>query len=179
MAIDLAHPASMLTTRLRQAINWGRKHSLWTMPYGTACCAVELAAASFGSHDLDRFGAGLVGYPPRQSDLMIVAGTISAKQAPLLKSIYAQMRAPKWVIAMGACACSGGFYRNYGTVQGVDRIIPTDIYVAGCPPTPENLVSGLLLLQRKIETEGLPCGGEPRAGGEQSVGDRPGGRHER
>lgn len=155
MAIDLASPGNVLTTRLRQAVNWGRKYSLWPIPYGTACCAIEFMAAVSSYHDLSRFGAELVRFSPRQSDLMIVAGTISYKQAPILKTIYAQMCEPKWVLAMGVCASSGGFYKNYGTLQGIDRVIPTDIYVAGCPPTPENLLHGILLLQKKIDREGL------------------------
>jgi NADH-quinone oxidoreductase subunit B len=163
MAVDLAHPGSLVTTRLRQAVNWGRKYSLWPIPYGTACCAIEFMAAVSSYHDLSRFGAELVRFSPRQSDLMIVAGTISYKQAPILKTIYAQMCEPKWVVAMGVCASSGGFYKNYGTLQGIDRVIPTDIYVAGCPPTPENLFHGLLLLQEKIDREGLAPSAERHA----------------
>ncbi len=155
MAVDLDNPTSLVTTRLRQAVNWGRKYSLWPIPYGTACCAIEFMAAVSSYHDISRYGAELVRFSPRQSDLMIVAGTISYKQAPILKTIYAQMAEPKWVVAMGVCASSGGFYKNYGTLQGTDRVIPTDIYVAGCPPTPENLFHGLIKLQEKIEREGL------------------------
>ena len=165
MAVDLANPSNLLTTRLRQAVNWGRKYSLWPIPYGTACCAIEFMASVSSYHDISRYGAELVRFSPRQSDLMIVAGTISYKQAPILKTIYAQMCEPKWVISMGVCASSGGFYKNYGTLQGIDRVIPTDIYVAGCPPTPENLFHGLLQLQEKIEHEGL-------ASSEERHGDR-------
>jgi NADH-quinone oxidoreductase subunit B len=155
MAIDIAHPTSTLTTRLRQAINWGRKYSLWPLPFGTACCAIEFMSTVSSYNDLSRFGAELVRFSPRQSDLLIVAGTISYKQAPILKTIYSQMAEPKWVVSMGVCACSGGFYNNYSTLQGIDAIIPVDIYVAGCPPTPENLLRGLVMLQEKVEKEGL------------------------
>jgi len=160
MAVDLANPSNILTTRLRQAVNWGRKYSLCPIPYGTACCAIEFMASVSSYHDLSRYGAELVRFSPRQSDLMIVAGTISYKQAPILKTIYAQMCEPKWVIAMGVCASSGGFYKNYGTLQGIDRIVPTDIYGAGCPPTRENLFHGLIQLQEKIEREGLASSAE-------------------
>jgi NADH-quinone oxidoreductase subunit B len=179
VAIDLANPGNLVTTRLRQAINWGRKYSLWPLPYGTACCAIEFMASVSSYHDLSRYGAELVRFSPRQSDLMIVAGTVSYKQAPILKTIYAQMCEPKWVIAMGVCASSGGFYKNYGTLQGIDRVIPTDIYVAGCPPTPENLFHGLLLLQQKIEREG-PVGSRQRHPARAEHGDQqPDGNHER
>jgi len=154
MAVDLGNPRNALTTRLRQAVNWGRKYSLWPIPFGTACCAIEFMSAASSYQDISRYGAELVRFSPRQSDLMIVAGTISYKQAPILKMIYSQMCEPKWVISMGVCACSGGFYKNYGTLQGIDRIIPVDVYVAGCPPTPENLFHGLLQLQDKITGEG-------------------------
>jgi NADH-quinone oxidoreductase subunit B len=144
-----------LTTRLQQAVNWGRKYSLWPIPFGTACCAIEFMSAVSSYNDISRYGAELVRFSPRQSDLIIVAGTVSHKQAPILKTIYAQMCEPKWVLSMGVCACSGGFYKNYGTLQGIDLIIPVDVYVAGCPPTPENLFRGLLELQAKIDRDGL------------------------
>jgi NADH-quinone oxidoreductase subunit B len=155
VAVDLADPRNFLTTRLRQAVNWGRKYSLWPIPFGTACCAIEFMSSVSSYNDISRYGAELVRFSPRQSDLMIVAGTISHKQAPILKTIYAQMCEPKWVLSMGVCACSGGFYKNYSTLQGIDLIIPVDIYVAGCPPTPENLFHGLLELQAKIDKEGF------------------------
>ena len=155
MAVDLETPSNYLTTRLRQAVNWGRKYSLWPLPFGTACCAIEFMSTVSSYNDISRFGAELVRFSPRQSDLLIVAGTISYKQAPILKTVYAQMAEPKWVVAMGVCASSGGFYKNYATLQGIDNIIPTDIYVAGCPPTPENLLHGLVLLQEKVAREGL------------------------
>ena len=155
MGVALDSPQNYVTTRLRQVINWGRKYSLWPLPFGTACCAIEFMAAAASFTDLSRFGAELVRFSPRQSDLLIVAGTISYKQAPILKRIYDQMAEPKWVIAMGVCASSGGFYNNYGTVQGIDTLIPVDMYVAGCPPTPENLMSGLVKIQERVDREGL------------------------
>jgi NADH-quinone oxidoreductase subunit B len=155
MAVDLEQPSNYLTTRLRQAINWGRKYSLWPLPFGTACCAIEFMSVASSYIDISRFGAELVRFSPRQSDLMIVAGTISYKQAPILKTIYSQMAEPKWVISMGVCACTGGFYNNYSTLQGIDQIIPVDVYVAGCPPTPENLLHGLVQLQEKVQQEGV------------------------
>jgi len=147
MAIDLESPSNFLTTRLRQAVNWGRKYSLWPLPFGVACCAIEFMSTVSSYNDISRFGAELVRFSP--------PGTISYKQAPILKTIYEQMADPKWVIAMGACASSGGFYNNYSTLQGADRIIPVDVYVAGCPPTPENLMFALTQIQEKVEKEGL------------------------
>jgi NADH-quinone oxidoreductase subunit B len=155
MGVTLDHPQNYITTRLRQAVNWGRKYSLWPMPFGTACCAIEFMGTVGSFTDISRFGAEAVRFSPRQSDLLLVAGTISYKQAPILKRIYEQMAEPKWVVAMGVCASSGGFYNNYGTLQGIDRIIPTDVYVAGCPPTPENLLHALVFLQEKVQREGL------------------------
>jgi len=155
MGVSLDHPSNYITTSLRHALNWGRKYSLWPMPFGTACCAIEFMGVVGSMSDVSRFGAEAIRFSPRQSDLLLVAGTISYKQAPILKRIYEQMAEPKWVIAMGVCASSGGFYNNYGTLQGIDRVIPTDLYVAGCPPTPENLLSALVQLQRKIEREGV------------------------
>jgi NADH-quinone oxidoreductase subunit B len=155
MAVALESPSNHITTRLRQAVNWGRKYSLWPLPFGTACCAIEFMSTVSSYNDISRFGAEAVRFSPRQSDLMIVAGTISYKQAPILKTIYAQMCEPKWVISMGVCACSGGFYNNYSTLQGIDHIIPVDHYIAGCPPTPENLLCGLVALQERVTREGL------------------------
>jgi NADH-quinone oxidoreductase subunit B len=155
MGVTLDSPQNYVTTKLRQAVNWGRKYSLWPMPFGTACCAIEFMGVVGSMTDISRFGAEAVRFSPRQSDLLLVAGTISYKQAPILKRIYEQMAEPKWVVAMGVCASSGGFYNNYGTVQGIDTLIPTDMYVAGCPPTPENLLSALVRLQQRVEHEGL------------------------
>ncbi len=146
---DLAG-GTYLTTKLDTMVNWARGNSLWPLPFGTACCAIEFMSLVSSHYDLARFGAEVVRFSPRQSDLLIVAGTIVDKIAPVLKKIYEQMPEPKYVIAMGACATSGGFYRVYHVVQGIDEIIPVDIWVPGCPPTPEGLMYGILKLQDKI-----------------------------
>lgn len=139
---------SVITTKLDSAIAWARESSMWPYIFGTACCAIEFMSVASSKFDISRFGAEVVRFSPRQADLMIVAGTISYKQAPVLKRIYDQMTEPKWVISMGACACSGGFYDNYTTLQGIDEIIPVDVYVAGCPPRPEALLDGLVQIQK-------------------------------
>ncbi len=137
-------------SRLQDVINWSRKNSLWPMPMGTACCAIELMATAGPRYDLARFGAERLSFSPRQADLMVVAGTISKKMAPALRMIYDQMPEPKWVIAMGACASSGGMFNSYPTVQGIDQIVPVDVYISGCPPRPEALLYGLLMIQEKL-----------------------------
>ncbi len=142
-----------LATRLDEVINWGRKYSLWPMPFGTACCAIEFMGVVSSRFDVSRFGAELVRFSPRQADLLLVMGTITQKQAPVLKQIYDQMPDPKWVLSMGACASSGGFYDNYTTVQGIDEIIPVDVYVAGCPPRPENVIGAVVKIMEKIDRE--------------------------
>ncbi|PHS58505.1 MAG: NADH-quinone oxidoreductase subunit B [Sulfurimonas sp.] len=139
-----------IVTKLEEAVGWARESSLWPMIFGTACCAIEFMSAASSRYDISRFGAEVVRFAPKQADLMIVAGTISYKQAPILKQIYEQMCEPKWVISMGACACSGGFYDNYTTMQGIDEIIPVDVYVAGCPPRPEALLDALISLQKDL-----------------------------
>lgn len=143
--------SAVLTSKLDTVIAWGRKNSLWPLPYGTACCGIELMSVMGPKYDLARFGAEVVRFSPRQSDLMIVAGTIVEKMAPVISLIYEQMLEPKYVISMGACASSGGFYRAYHVLQGVDKVVPVDVYVPGCPPAPEAVLDGVLLLQKMID----------------------------
>jgi len=134
-------------------VNWGRKFSLFQYPFVTACCGMEYMAVMGPRYDLARFGAEFPRFSPRQADLLWIVGTISHKQAPILRRVYEQMAEPKWVIAFGVCASTGGFYDNYATVQGADRVIPVDVYIPGCPPRPEQVLDGLMLLQEKIQRE--------------------------
>jgi NADH-quinone oxidoreductase subunit B len=152
-AYDSKIEGNIIFTQLDTAINWMRSNSLWPMPMGLACCAIELMAAGAARFDIARFGAEVMRFSPRQSDVMIVAGTVTYKMALAVKRIYEQMADPKWVIAMGACASSGGMYRSYATLQGVDRIVPVDVYVSGCPPRPEALLDALMKLQAKVRRE--------------------------
>ena len=145
----------MIVTRVDAALNWFRKNSLWPMPMGLACCAIELMAAGASRFDIARFGSEVMRFSPRQSDVMIVAGTVTYKMATAVKRIYDQMAEPKWVIAMGACASTGGMYRSYSVLQGVDHIVPVDIYVAGCPPRPEALLDALIRLQKQVQHDPL------------------------
>lgn len=147
------------TTKIQDLVNWSRKNSLWPMPLGLACCAIEMMAAVGPRFDLARFGAEAMRFTPRQCDLMIVAGTLTKKMAGPARKIYDQMPNPKWVIAMGACASSGGMYGTYSTVQGCDSIFPVDIYLPGCPPRPEALINGVMQIQRLIAA-GKPSAGE-------------------
>jgi NADH-quinone oxidoreductase subunit B len=136
---------------IEKIVGWGRANSLWPMPFGTACCAIELMATAASRYDLARFGAEVMRFSPRQSDLLIVAGRIALKMMPVLQKIYQQMPDPKWVISMGACASCGGVFDNYAMVQGIDRFIPVDVYVPGCPPRPESLIDAILMVQEKIK----------------------------
>jgi len=143
----------MVTTTLEQAVNWGRTRSMWPMLFGLACCAIEMMAAQASHFDMSRFGMELMRPSPRQADLMIVAGRVSRKMAPVLRHLYDQMAEPKWVIAMGDCASCGGVFNNYAVVQGVDEIVPVDIYIAGCPPRPESLINGIMALYDKVNNQ--------------------------
>ncbi|MBS0631201.1 MAG: NADH-quinone oxidoreductase subunit NuoB [Verrucomicrobia bacterium] len=153
IAFDSKVEGEVIVSRLDTVVNWIRTNSVWPMPMGLACCAIELMAVGNGRFDIARFGAEVMRFSPRQADCMIVAGTVTYKMAPHVRRIYDQMASPKWVIAMGACASSGGMYRSYATLQGVDRIIPVDVYVSGCPPRPEALLDALIKLQNKIKRE--------------------------
>ncbi len=149
---------TVVVTRLDKAIGWARKYSLFPYPFATACCAMEYMSLSMSPYDIDRFGALLPRFSPRQADLLMVIGTVNHKLSPVLKRVYEQMSEPKWVMAFGACAASGGFYDNYATVQGIDRIIPVDVYVPGCPPRPEAVLDGLMELQKRIASQKHPIG---------------------
>lgn len=144
---------AVVTTTLDTVVNWGREASLWPFVFGTACCAIEFMSTAASRYDISRFGAEVLRFSPRHADLLVVAGTVSYKQAPILKQIYDQMPEPKWVIAVGACASTGGFYDNYTTLQGIDEIIPVDVYVAGCPPRPEAIIDAVLDIQRQLKRE--------------------------
>jgi NADH-quinone oxidoreductase subunit B len=145
-----------------QVAAWGRRNSLWPYTFGTACCGIEVMAYFASFYDIARFGAEAVRFSPRQADCMIVAGTITDKQAPILRKIYDQMLEPKYVISMGVCACTGGFYRAYHVVQGIEEFVPVDVFVPGCPPTPEGLMWGLMKLQERIDREGIGFNAGPR-----------------
>src|SRR5271165_3600333 len=154
-AYDSKIEGDVVVTRVDAALNWFRANSVWPMPMGLACCAIELMAVGASRFDISRFGSEVMRFSPRQSDVMIVAGTVTYKMATAVRRIYEQMAAPKWVIAMGACASTGGMYRSYAVLQGVDNILPVDVYVSGCPPRPEALLDALIKLQNKVQHEPL------------------------
>jgi NADH-quinone oxidoreductase subunit B len=158
-----------LTTRVDVLVNWARSNSLWPMPFGTACCAIEFMAAAAARYDLARFGMERMSFSPRQADLLLCAGRLPFKLAPVIRRIYDQMPQPKWVVSMGACASSGGIFDNYAMVQGIDTVVPVDVYVPGCPPRPEGLIYGILMLQKKIRGETLA---DPSIRIEQSLDER-------
>ena len=143
----------VVTTNLEKMVNWSRTNSMWPMLFGLACCAIEMMGAQASSYDMSRFGMELMRASPRQSDLMIVAGRVSQKMAPVLRNLYDMMPEPKWVIALGDCAACGGVFNNYAVVQGVDEIVPVDVYISGCPPRPEGLINGVMLLHKKVTGE--------------------------
>jgi NADH-quinone oxidoreductase subunit B len=153
---------SFLTTTVDSVLAWGRKYSMFLYPFVTACCGMEFMSAAGPRYDIDRFGCALPRFSPRQADLLMVVGTITHRQAPILKKVYDQMAEPKWVFAFGACVCSGGPYNNYATVQGIDTIIPVDVYVPGCPPRPEAVIDGLIKLQHRVQLERIPADGRHR-----------------
>ena len=153
LSYDSKIEGDIVVSRLDAVVNWIRTNSMWPMPMGLACCAIELMGSAGARFDIARFGAEVMRFSPRQSDCMIVAGTVTYKMAPHLRRIYDQMAEPKWVIAMGACASTGGMYRSYAVLQGVDRIVPVDVYISGCPPRPEALLDALIKLQAKVKKE--------------------------
>jgi NADH-quinone oxidoreductase subunit B len=148
-------PKGIILSTLDKVVGWSRKSSMWPLGFGLACCAIEMMCTAASRYDLARFGMEIFRSSPRQADLMIVSGRVSRKMAPILKQLYNQMPEPKWVLAMGACASCGGVFNNYAIVQGVDKIVPVDIYVPGCPPRPEQLIDGIMKLHAKVQKEGL------------------------
>jgi NADH-quinone oxidoreductase subunit B len=155
----------LLTTTLEKAIAWARSSSIWPATFGLACCAIEMMHSVTPRYDIARFGAEVFRASPRQADLLIVSGRVAQKMSPVLRRIYDQMLEPKWVISMGACASTGGVFNNYALLQGVDKIVPVDVYVPGCPPRPEGLIEGILVLQKKIGAKGLPSAADLRREG--------------
>src|SRR5699024_347179 len=169
MGVEESLPNGLLTTKLEDLINWARKNSLWPAQFGLACCAIEMMTSGGSRYDLARFGMERFSATPRQADLMIVAGRLSQKMAPVLRQIYDQMPEPKWVLSMGVCASSGGMFNNYAIVQGVDHVVPVDMYLPGCPPRPEMLLDAILKLHAKIQDEPL---GPRRAAVKAASGER-------
>lgn len=155
MGIEKVIPDGVMLTTVEKAVGWARKSSVWPLGFGLACCAIEMMSTFASHYDLSRFGMEIMRPSPRQADLMIVAGRLSVRMAPIIKQLYEQMPNPKYVISMGACASCGGIFNNYAIVQGVDKVIPVDIYVPGCPPNPEMLIDGIMKLHKKIQNEKL------------------------
>ena len=155
MGIETKLTNNILVTTVDTFVNWARKNSIWPMPFGTACCAIELMGTGASRYDLGRFGAERFSYTPRQADLMLVAGRVAIKQMPVLIRIWEQMPEPKWCISMGACACSGGIFDTYTLVQGIDQFIPVDVYIPGCPPRPEGLLDALIKIQKLISEDSI------------------------
>ncbi|MHC4220153.1 MAG: NADH-quinone oxidoreductase subunit B [Planctomycetota bacterium] len=156
MGLETALPSdNLLTTQLNRVINWARRSSLWPLPFATACCGIELMSTAASRYDLSRFGAEVLRFSPRQSDLLIVAGRVPVKLLPVLQRIYLQICEPKWVISMGACASTGGVFDTYAVVQGIDQFMPVDVYVPGCPPRPEMLLEGIMAIQRTIDRDNM------------------------
>ena len=153
MGLEQQLEIPVLTTTVEKMVHWARRSAIWPVTFGLACCAIEMMAMSCSRYDIARFGAEVFRASPRQADLMIIAGRLSRKMAPVLRRIYDQMPEPKWVISMGACASVGGVFDNYAIVQGVDQIVPIDVFVPGCPPRPESLIYGIIQLQRKIDQQ--------------------------
>ncbi|HET8643528.1 MAG TPA: NADH-quinone oxidoreductase subunit B family protein, partial [Pseudonocardiaceae bacterium] len=166
-------PTGILLTTVEKLVNWSRKSSFWPATFGLACCAIEMMATGAARYDLARFGMEVFRASPRQADLMIVAGRVSQKMAPVLRQIYDQMAEPKWVLSMGVCASSGGMFNNYAIVQGVDHIVPVDMYLPGCPPRPEMLIDAILKLREKIMHEPLGTGGRRMLEARRERGDIP------
>lgn len=155
MGLESSLGEGYFTTTIDALVGWARSNSLWPMPMGVSCCAIELMSAGDPRHDIARFGSEVMRFSPRQSDVMIVAGTVTYKMSRVIRKIYDQMAEPRWVIAMGACASSGGMFRSYSVVQGIDQFLPVDIYVSGCPPRPDNLLNGLMELQKKVRGQSV------------------------
>lgn len=155
MGLEDKIPDSIILTSLDKMVNWARKRSMWPLGFGLACCAIEMISTFASHYDLSRYGMEVLRPSPRQADLMIVSGRVSMKMAPVVRTLYEQMPNPKWVLSMGSCACCGGIFNNYAILQGVDRIIPVDIYVPGCPPRPEQLIDGILKIHAQVEKESL------------------------
>ena len=153
MPLEEAAPAGAITTQLDAALGWARKYSIFQYPFVTACCGMEYMSTAASHYDIDRFGAAFPRFSPRQADVLFVVGTINHKMAPVLRRIYDQMASPKWVVAFGVCTCTGGFYNDYSVVQGIDCIVPVDLYIPGCPPRPEMVIQGLQMLQEKIDKQ--------------------------